>query len=875
MLSPRFSLLFAVLLVACDDKVDDSAPTDDTGDGPDYESGCILVDGGGGYRYLADALTVAGPGATIALCEGTIEETITIDKSVTITGPGPDLLVWNAPVNEPAVRVTGASDVTVGGFALNTTRNGIEVENATSVTISDVRFDSVANSGVRSGDSADLWVTGCTFNAPANGGVQVDGGSARVEASVFNAPLGYAVNAIGGSQVTVASSTISDVLYTSTDNGVNDGFALWSLDGSTLITDGNTLTNNFVHYFADEASMTLANDVVDGGLYGVFAAYGVLTMDNVTLTEVYLSPIRAVTNTDPVTLRNVSVLATPELVDTEEYDYANYFGGGITIASDALTTLEDVTVQGYNNNGILAIGAQDAPELVATRVNILDTGRRALTLYGGTATLTDVVVSGTTIYGSQDTPGQYNDQTPGLAVGLWSSSVTWTGGGVYDTEDMGMINFSGSLTLDNFTLAGNLNYGVWNYQGAVFASGSTFTRSSGNAGLMNMYGDLTVEGNTFDQNLEPYVYEYTYDDGTGNMVTTRYEQLYYSQDISCLDALTCNVRANTFTNGSHGVQISGGGDATIEGNTFTNYNSYVIRVYSVTGGTVEVLDNVLTESGAYPIYCYASTMEFENLTIDGVVGAAQEYASYTNGVEDYRVQYTSTGPAMYLSDCSIVASNLEISGATYHALYADDTALELYDTEVSGGSESGSSGYGTLRVGYSGTAPALLASGLQIDAPAVGYGLQVASTASVDAGVIVLEDVTISGGTSSGLSLESVRDAELSLVSVTGTALHGLAASDSTFILEDSLFEGNAGYGAWIDGAAGAVSITDTIFDDNVTGGVYLSDATATFIGNVANDNDGYGMTCATDLTLSACSGNDLSGNAAGEHSGCDDACAQ
>lgn len=874
MLSPRYSVLFALALFACNEKPDDSGGPDDSGDGPNFESGCILVDGGGGYRFLADALTVADEGATITLCEGTLDETVTIEKSVNIQGPGPDLLVWAAPVNEAALRVSGASTVQVGGFALTSTRNGIELENASSVTLSDIRFDSVANTAIRSTDSANVTVSDCTFNTPANGGVLVDGGSATVENSVFNAPLGYAVNATGGSDVTVRGSTISDVVYTDATN-VSDGFALWSVDGSTLRTDGNTLTNNFVAYYGDDANFELSNDTVNGGLYGLFQVLGALSMDSMTFLDVYASPIRAVSYSDPISLSNVTVSATSELVDPDEYDYANYIGGGITIISDTLATVEDVTVEGYNNNGLLAIGAQVAPELVATRVNLLNTGRRALTIYGGTATLEDVVVSGTTVYGTNDTPGQYNDQTPGLAVGLWSASVSWTGGGVYDTEDMGVINFSGSLNVNNFTLAGNLNYGIWNYQGAVLATGSTFTRSSGDAGLMNMYGDLTVEGSTFTENLEPYNYEYSYDDGTGNTIYVRTEQLYYSQDISCLDALSCEVRANTFTNGSHGVQISGGGDATIEGNTFENYNSYVVRAYSVVDGSVDVIDNTFTNVGAYPVYCYGSTMEFDGLSIDGVDGAEQEYASYTNGVESYRYNYINTSPAVYLYNCSIVASNLDIRNATYHALYAQDSSLELYDTVIVGGSESGDSSNGTLRVGYSSVTPAFLASGITVEAPGAGPGMKVSSATSLSAGVIVLEDVNISGTPSSGLALDLVTDAELSDINVSGAALHGLYATSSSFSVIDSDFSENVGYGAWILGNGGEVVLDGSSFNQNDSGGVYLENATASVTASAAVGNEGYGLTCASDLTLSACSGNNLASNTMGEHSDCDDACSQ
>ena len=84
-------ILFLLALTGCPnpgDKNGDSGGTEtDTEDtDPSYETGCITVDGGGGYAHLGDAIALAQEGAVIELCDGTYEEAVTVDKGVTIRG---------------------------------------------------------------------------------------------------------------------------------------------------------------------------------------------------------------------------------------------------------------------------------------------------------------------------------------------------------------------------------------------------------------------------------------------------------------------------------------------------------------------------------------------------------------------------------------------------------------------------------------------------------------------------------------------------------------------------------------------------------------------------------------------------------------------
>ncbi|MCB9745468.1 MAG: right-handed parallel beta-helix repeat-containing protein [Alphaproteobacteria bacterium] len=866
-------LLSPLLALGCGEKDgDDTGASDDTGGDnlPDYEEGCILVDGQGGYAWLSDALEVASEGSTIELCEGDFDQGVTVNKSVSIVGPGVDAMVWTAPVNQPAILVEGASSVDISGFTVASTRNGIDVEGSSDVRVHDVRFEGVDVAGVNVTDSTGVVIEACAFIANGGGGVYVDGGSAAVQDNEFAAPLGFAVRATDGAVVDVARNIIADVTYTAAgEDGVSDGFALWATEGATLRTDANTLTNNFVNVLTDSSDIELSGDAITGGLYGLYTAGGTQSVSDVTITDALLVGIRAVSQED-VTFSNVSVVGDPGVVDSAEFNWTNYTGGGVTVATDGTFTATGLSIEGYNNNGLLILGYSDVPTAVIDGLSITNVGRRALTQYSGSLTLTDAEVHDTRlVVDRSELTGQYDSQTAGLTVGLWNVTTIWDGGGIYGSEDMGAINFQGSMQLTNFTLDGNYNYGIWNYQGSVYASSSTFTRGSYYGSVVNQLGELTLENNTFIDNVEPLISEYTNEE-TGDV--SRTEQAPYTRDIVCVEHGSCNVLNNSFTNGARGITVSAGGASLIEGNSWQDYHSYTVSVSQNTDDTVEVVDNTFTNIGAYALRCYDSDMEIDGATVSGVVGAMNTYTSYLNGEVTNSFEYSSTGQAVYGSLCSMVLNDVSIEDAAYHGVILTDSTVEMYEVSVDGGSESGTSSYGAVRLYYSSVAPAVLISGLEVNGNALGPGLQVTSSSSLDAGTVILDSVTVSGAAGAGVSLDYVQEAELSNIIATGNSSHGVVTSSSTLSIDTAVLNGNGGYGAWLN-ASGDVAMSDVTAQQNASGGVYLTGGAATVVGNSFDSNTGYGMTCDASVTLDACSDNDLSGNSDGEHDGCDDSC--
>lgn len=790
------SLLF---VAGCkgDEGDDGTTETGETGEPIVYEEGCILVDGGQGFANLADAYTVVPEGGEITLCEGTLDETLVITKSVTIVGPGVDALTWNAPVNQAAIQVQGAAQVEISGVRFTSTRNGVEIEGGAGVTLRDVAFDSIGNTAVKVLDSTDVVIENATFTTPAYGGVSVEGGSATVRGGVFESPVGFAVYAQDGADVTVEGSTISGTVYTNADEGLIDGFALWAVGGSTLSTNGNTLTDNVVHVWGDDADVYLSGDVFTGGFYGVVHTVGEFSIDGATMQDAYWTALRVITP-DDISISNTEVIGTPELVAADAYNFTNYIGGGATLATDGTISMSDVTITGYNALGMIVLGYNDAPTVVAERLNIVSPGRYGLRMHGADATLTDVSVTDMRLVDDPDTVNTSGSYNTGFAVSLWECNTQWTGGAITGSELIGMLNYAGSLQLVGTTHGDHGAFGLWNYEGTAYITGATFTDSPSDGGISNYTGALTVESSTFVDNVATYTYEYSYDDGNGGTVTYAYEYSHQSQDVVCYSATSCELLNNTFSNGSAGVQVSYSSNVLIEGNTWTDYQRYPIYVYAQTD-PVELKDNTFKDTGYYALYCYSGAMEAEGLLIDGIVSSTSEVKYYTDGVETGGYTYSSSGQAMYLSSCSLSMRDSEIVGANYHALYAYDSALEFIDTTVRDGSSMGTSSYGTLRAQWSSTKPSFYAAGLTVSDTAYGDGLQLYG-AGVE-GVVELSDITLTGNQGRGLTVQGLPNVSLSNVTATGNGSDGAfleAVSGEMF--GENTFSSNGRYGLTIDG---------------------------------------------------------------------------
>jgi len=859
----------------------DSTPTDngtdtgtnqDSGDTePQYEEGCILVDGAGGYKWLEDAMEVAGEGSTITLCEGELEMSIEIQGSLNIEGPGADLLTWTADVNKPAIKVVGGSNLTLSGFTVSSTRNGIEVENSADVTLSGITFVEVLGTGVRTIDSTNTVVDSCDFIQPpyegggdtgapedtgdsgedtgtvsslretgmgdngdtgggdtpsytpdpvGYGGVEVSGGDAIISNSNFVQMIGFAIHGINGGVVTANDNEIYYTWFGETDaeGNVSDGFSLWVQDGSILNTNGNTLASNFVGIFADEGDLNLLGDSIYGGAYGVFAVNGAFSVDGVTVENPATLGMRLVSATDEVVVANTVVWGDPEIVASGEAKDGNSTG---MLIGAAEASVSDTTVHGYNYMGLQLIPYDNEISAVLNNVTVENAATMGLYCGQGDFDMTNVVVKDfRTPYDPYTEDGA--SISSGFASSFWYSDVSWNGGGLFDSEFIGGLAAYSTLSMDGIEVAGNEHNGLWIYESTAAISGSTFSRSSSYGGVVSSSGDLTLTGNTFNDNLEQAYSEY--DSGT---VVYGYLYHYQSQDIVSYSATRLDVNNNTFTNGSESIRAVYGTNLSVENNTWENYNRNVIYVYAA-DDALTFKDNTATNVGANWIYCQSADIEVIDSSLDGVIGYNYKTTYFQDGVETNTYEGTYYDDAVYSSGCGFYAENLSISNSQDHIANFYDSSVEMYDSSFQNSSTQGYSEYGALDARWTNQAPSFIGSGVSINNVDSGHGLRL-NNSSTSAGTVILTDISVDNAFRSGVRLDNLTGSSVSLSDVTST---------------------NSGFA-----------------------GLEASNTEASLSGLTASGNQ-WGMSCDSSTDYDPCEDLTLTGNA-GEHNGCEEACSE
>ncbi len=931
---PRRALSILLLLLAgCrpDPSTDKTGETGDTGGGGDtgetddpIPTGCITVDGGGGYANISDAIAVATDGSVVSLCAGTWNETVVIDKALTLEGPGMDEATLVAPTNEPAIEIA-ADGVTIRGVALEGTRSGVVVDGFADTRLVAVGFLAVDNYGVEASDVSNLSVEGCTFNATAYGGVQVDGGTASVVDSTFNDNVGFAIKGVGGAELVVSNNSITGTTPTDPDEVV-DGHGIWLVESSAALS-ANVLTDNaFVGIYADSSALTLSGDSVEGSLYGVAHILEDLSVDGVTLTDNYYYGLFAITD-QPVEVTGAVISGDPASVvdvDTDLWgdEDVGYLGVGLYVAAPTVT-VSSSTVTGYNNAGLL-LGSYDDSGCVASLdgVTLADNGRIGMYVLGADLLANDVTVQGVIDIEEGGDSQCYTVDT-NAAASLIQSSATWTGGAVQDNDGYGIASLYSALELEGATISGNACGGVMNYGGALVAQGNTFSASGNDsfeAGLVSYQGSSTaVVGNTFvDNQVWTTTYDYEYDDGAGT--TYHYQQYGYTgYDLQIFYGGTNTIEGNTFTTGTNSVYAYDA-DVEIEDNTWTDYRGVVFQVGSSEGNTLTIKDATVDGFYSYGAYCSQATLDISDSTFQNGGNYYYEYYSYVNDELSYSYTGEYANQTLYGYDCTMVAEDVDVLDTNGGVLTGNGGSYELTGIKGQNVGNAGSTGADTIYLSsysyyYYDTSSGseyesfyeveAWLSDVTLDGVVAGNGITVIESiyeyygdGADDPDTLVhLDGVTLNDIDESGLRLETSGTVEtgpevdVSDLVISGAA-DGVYASTGTLSVENAEISDVTGEaldltsstvslsGLTISGAGadavtasgGSLTMTGSSVDASAGTGLVLSSLTAEVTGNTITGSAGYGMECS-EVTFSAC-GNDLSGNTLGEQTGCDESCA-
>ncbi len=844
-----------------------------------YESGCITVDGAGGYAWVNDAIAVADAGSTINLCAAAAhEEAIVIDKPVAIVGPGTDAFVLVAPTNTHGVTfAAGADGASLSGIAVSTTRSGVLIEGVSGAQVADVQVVEAGNWGVSLEGSEDAVLEGLDLLGNGYGGISVDDASVTIRDSELTQNIFYGIHATDGAAVTLENVSVSSTTYTGTATDL-DGIGVFLEGYSSLDSSGGTFAaNDVVQVWGDTADLTLSGDVLTGGVYGIVAIENDVVAEDVTITDAYSIGLYDVGST--ATLQFSGVISgdpalTAEVGDSEwgGEKYGITGVGALVLASEA--TITDTTVSGYNHAGML-LGPYD-DTLIATLdgVTLEDNGRRGIW-----AELADLSMNDTFITGTRDVEG-YGANACSVLEGVaglyaYSSTVSWTGSekkgptsGVSDSAGHGLSTVLGSTTLDGLEVSAHGCAGILNFQGDLTVLNSSFTEAAGGALLGSSIVDylglgLVVEDTRFtaNQHQGAFTQELDYTTHHGFTLTETYSEEYpANSDMFLYFSPQARISGATFSEGDNGI-VAWGSNVEITDVSWTDYRGTIINAddYADTSGTVAstvVMDGAQISGFAGPgVYCYGSSLEMEDVELSGGRSYSYEYSyeyDYGDGFPTTGSwTSSSTGYGLYGSDCPLALNQTSISDIDAYGIIAywwsDDAEIELDDVSVSD---------------------------VSVSLPGVYTGAYLYASVG---GTALLNDVSVSGAdTATGLSLSTsgtfdLYASDITIDGVAGTGLY-LSGSDMTTTMDEVVITDVGSAGVSVQG--GAVSMTDSAVTGSGSSGLQLSSTVADVSDNLLTGNSAWGMTCSA-TTLQTCADNDLSENALGEHSGCDDACGQ
>ena len=920
------------LILACGEK-DPSDNTTDTGtieEDITYESGCFVVDGGDGYKYLNDAIAMADEGSQISPVGCTDfehEEKIIIDKSVRLVGIGQDRFTLVAPVNETGITIT-ADNVEISDFAISSTRSGISVEGGNNVHLHDLTISEMGNYAIKTID-ADVQLDDLTLWNNGDGAVNIDGGSVVATGLDVRGNEGVGLLVIGGALLTLSDSQVVETQPTD-PTSITDGFGVYIDGGSTLMSSNNVYDNNIlIGVQSVNGTVEMNGDTVSNSLStGVWAeGQGSLSMTNVTLDGNLTYGLINMT-TGGFTIQDVVVsvdsLMSPSY-DAESWE-DNGFGSMGVYANTPIVDITNLEVTGYNNCGA-NLQSDSSTAFNVEGLNIHDVGRKGIIVAGHTGTMNNVVLKDILDLDGLsskelDENGQYldlnEDGIPDYTT--FCSTVDRNAGAAIINAD---------LTVSNVLTQDVQGYG-WSVIQANMALDTAFVQRNTCSSLMAFQGG--IQGNNVEVAGNSYEYE-----GLGSGVVGYLATLFSMEnstftgttaeypDISAyLYESTGYFTNNTFTGGGIGIYSNTSAVESSE-NTFSEQSFYSIYLNSsLINGSEHTFENdqfVGTPSDAFdstpiPIYCVGAGA----ISVDG--------SSFT----DIRGPY-----GIYMSSCNSEIENATFDQIDSYSIYAVDGDHDISDVTLTSVNEVYSF-YDALRFSASGPmnvniTDTTIADGLgggiytyssdpttaplNINLSGIEMNNMANDAMEISGSTVFLDDYTVDGArygvniTNSTLSMSDVdisntvftgvrtidTDTTADSITITDAGTNGIDLSGGTMLLSNALIDGSTESGLYasnasdvtVDGSAfqngvhglelegtDTASVTFTItssnFDLNSDSGVSLTYADGAFEPSIANNNQDFGMECSN-TTFTSCSDNDLTGNVNGEQSGCDETC--
>ena len=793
-------------LTGCSGNASDDDDTTGDGDDDTAETGCITVNGEvPGFAHLQDAINAATDGDVISVCSGTYAGSVVIENSLTILGDASATTVLEGDVNEMAVTIRQTEDVTVAGFTVSSTRNGIAVEDATGVILEDLVVSDSGQTGIQI-ERSEVRIAVSTLTVHPFAAIDAEASTVEADGCEIGDIQGYGIRLVE-SEGSVIDTNIADVSVAD-DPGDDDGTCILAQDASGPVrVDGATLsTCTRVGVYGLNADLEVTDSGISdcaNGIAGIGPGpVGSSTVAGNTIDECPLFGV-LLTAQDASIQGNVLTVSDPG--DNTV---------GIAVGQDDGTfDVSDNEVSGYGRVGIWIQYPLADPAPTGGTATVAGNTVADVDLYGMLVTdLDSAEVSGNDVHGirwsGSLSQGAYGD---GFGMGLWTiDELTMTENLVFDVDVVGVFLQESTFTSTDDSVTDNHLWGLYIGESAGTFTGLSLERNA-ITGADIRTSDVTFEYATVADTIaaippelweDPEPYEYS---GTGMSLTDAQVSL-----INC--TLTDNDSFHLMLQ-STDLLLQ---DSLLSGDT--TYGLYAFYLFgTIAGNEFRGVEDA--------IYLWSSDADeqigdltIENNLFDGVGnGVRSTYLARTVAVVgntfsstlDYS-GYGGDGYGIYAADYDLDGALLEVRDNTFTDLANSAVYAYGVDVEASGGNTIDGIDGGHTAVVLQQVEGSL--DGLTI-AGSSGRGM------SVDGSTVSVTGCSLSGALEDNLYIhDSTVEISDNLALSQGSSNGVHLAGSVTGVLTGNVISGNAEYGISCDGPAVVLDVCINAMADNLQG---------------------------------------------------------
>ena len=802
---PALALGVALLLIptGCDPAASDDDDT--TGDDDDTaETGCITVNGAvPGFAHLQDAINAAGEGDVISVCEGTYSGSVVIENDLTILGAAAETTIIEGDVNEMAVTIRLTAGVTLSGFTVSSTRNGIAVEDATDVLLEDLIVSDSGQVGIQV-DGSQVRIADSTLAVHPFAAIDSSDSSLEVDGCTIADIAGYGIRMVDSDAVIVDTEIAGITLQD--EPGEDDGTCILARDARGPISaDGVTLDGcSRVGVYGINADLEVTNSAISSCANGIAAlGPGEAGASVVSGNSIDECPLFGVLMADQAATVEGNTLT---VTDPGDNTY------GIAVGqTDGTFIVSDNEVSGYGRGGIWIQYPFTDPAPTGGDATIHGNTVADVNLYGILVTdLDSADLQGNDVHGirwsGSLSNGAYGD---GFGVSLWTiDELTMADNLVFDVDVVGVFLQESNFTSIDDAVTDNHLWGLYIGESAGTFTGLSLERNA-ITGADVRTADVTFEfASVVDtvaavppdlwEDPEPYEYSGTglsFTDSQASLIgctltdNDSFHMTLQSTDIQLQDSL---LTGDT-DYGLYSFYLFG----TIVGNEFRDVEDAIYLWSSDADeqiGDLTIEDNTFSEVGNGVRSTYlARTVHIENNTFSSTI----DYSGYgSDGYGIYAADYDVDGALLVLRDNSFddlansavygFGVDLEISGGnTVDGIDGGYPAVQLQQVEgtVEGLAVAGSSGPGMVV-----DSSTLSVTGCSLTG-SLADNLRISSSS-----VTINDNQAFSQGATNGVRLEGVVTGSLTGNTIAGNAEYGISC-DGPGVVLDSCVNTMAGNG--------------------------------------------------------------------------------